>query len=68
MLRFVILRKYRDALTGLETEGLYTVDAECPELEREMIGGGYGENGYDVRELKGAEILPEEAAKREGRG
>jgi hypothetical protein len=59
MLRFIIKRLWKDSHSGLETEGLETLDAECIELEHVLLGGGYGESGYDHRSLVGVEILPD---------
>lgn len=58
MLRFVIRRKMLDRGSSLASEGLETVDAECPELERVLRGGGTGMDSYDYREIVGAEVLP----------
>jgi hypothetical protein len=58
MLRFVIRRKMLDRGSSLASEGLETVDAECPELERVLLGGGTGMDSYDHREIVGAEVLP----------
>ena len=57
MIRFVIRRKMLDRNSGLASEGLETVDCECPELERVLMGGGTGQEQYDYRELAGAEVL-----------
>jgi hypothetical protein len=59
MLRFVIRRKMLDRGSSLASEGLETVDAECPELERSLQGGGTGIDSYDYRELAGVEVLPD---------
>lgn len=58
MIRFVIRRKMLDRGSSLASEGLETVDAECPELERVLLGGGTGMDSYDYREIVGAEVLP----------
>lgn len=58
MLRFIIIRRQKDAISGAEWEGHQTVDIEVPGLEAILTGGGYGENGYDNRELLGVEVLP----------
>lgn len=61
MLRFVIRRRQLDRGTGLSTDGMETVDAECPELERVLLGGGLDPHGaYDHREVAGVEVLPNE--------
>jgi len=60
MLRFVIRRRELDRGTGLATESLETVDAECQELESVLRGGGLDRNGaYDYREVAGVEVLPD---------
>ena len=59
MLRFVIRRKMLDRGTSLVSEHMETVDAECQELERMLIGGGLDPLGaYDYREIAGVEVLP----------
>lgn len=60
MLRFVIRRRELDRGTGLATESLETVDADCAELERVLRGGGLDPHGaYDHREVAGVEVLPD---------
>lgn len=56
MIRFIIRRKWRDAISCAESEFLESVLCEAPELERILSGGGHGEGGFDIRELVGAEI------------
>ena len=58
MLRFVIRRKMLDRTSGLQNERMETVDADCPELQRVLCGGGMGEECYDYRELVGVEVMP----------
>ncbi len=62
MIRFVIRRKLLDRHSGLASEWLETVDCECLELERVLMGGGTDMNAYDYRELAGAEVLPPPSA------
>ena len=59
MLRFVIHRKMLCRGSSLASEGMETVDAECPELERALQGGGTGIDSYDYLELAGVEVLPD---------
>jgi hypothetical protein len=47
-----------DRSSGLQSEGLETVDANCPELERVLRGGGTAMDAYDHREVAGVEVLP----------
>lgn len=47
-----------DRGSSLASEGLETLDAECPELERVLLGGGNGMDCYDYREIVGVEVLP----------
>ena len=56
MIRFIMRRKTRDNASGLETSGLETFDAECPELEKALLYGGSGESGFLYVELVGAEV------------
>lgn len=37
-------------------DGYETVDIDVPELESILTGGGWGENGCDVRHLAGVEV------------
>lgn len=62
MLRFVIRRKMLDLGSGAKTEGLETVDADCPELEQVLRGGGIDPHGaYDTREVAGVELIDDSA-------
>ena len=60
MIRAILKHKRKDQSSGAETEGLYTVDFNAPELEDELIKGGFGENGFDFNELIGVEVLKNE--------
>lgn len=57
MLRFILRNKRRDSCNGLETDGLYTLDIDVPELEAALCRGGSGESGYDYHELEGVEVV-----------
>ena len=56
MIRFILRRKWRDNISGLESDEIETILCDAPELEAALIAGGYGENGYDHRQVIGAEI------------
>ena len=58
MIRFILIRRWKDQNTGLETNTPYTLDVDLPLLERLLQGGGISETGYDYTELLGAEVLP----------
>lgn len=58
MLRMIIRRRYKDQWNGLEMEDFETVDIDIQKLEQILTGGGTSENGYDIRELVGVEVLP----------
>lgn len=59
MLRAILRRRMRDAISGCEHESLFTMDLEIPELEEQLRKGGFGESGYEVIELVGMEALTE---------
>ena len=59
MLRFVIRRRELDRYTGLATENMETVDANCEDLERVLRVGGQDDGAYDHREVAGVELLPD---------
>lgn len=61
MIRFIINRRIKDRMSGLETSEFETVDCDAPELERVLLGGGMGQDSYDYRALFGAEVLPASA-------
>ena len=56
MLRFIVKRTLKDPDIGISVLHI-TVDAEVPELERLLTGGGYSEDACDARELAGAEVI-----------
>lgn len=57
MLRFIIRRRVKDQWSGLDDDGLETMDIDVPDLEHVLAGGGFGEHSYDVRTLAGVEVL-----------
>jgi hypothetical protein len=60
MIRFIIKRNFRPQFCGGEAISYETVDIDVPELERILLGGGYGPDGHDMRELAGVVIIPDE--------
>lgn len=60
MIRFIIKRDFRPQFCGASSVSYETVDIDVPELERILLGGGYGPDGHDMRELAGVEIIPDE--------
>jgi len=63
MIRFIIKRKSGDATINLNTEDMYTIDCNVPELEEALTSGGVSQYGYEKHELKGVEILIGKEAK-----
>lgn len=60
MLRFIVKEHTIDNISGLDRTDLWTMDVECPQLERALTSGGSGENGSLSVELVGVEVLPGE--------
>lgn len=60
MLRFIIKTKWRDGISGAEGEYFKTLDIVVPKLQDELCKGGFGESGYDMVQLVGVEVLPDE--------
>lgn len=58
MIRFIIRIKWRDGHSGAEGEHFRTLDLDMPDLKDALSIGGYGENGYEMAELVGVEMLP----------
>jgi hypothetical protein len=65
MLRFILKRRIKDNVSTLEYENFYTLDVDCPELERHLLRGGCGEDMYDYTDLIGVEILETEQKQEE---
>lgn len=59
MIRFILLRKIRDGVNGLEFQTHATLDAEVPELESALKRGGLGESSYDLTTCIDAIIVGE---------
>ena len=58
-LRFILRRQTKDPHSGMETCDLSTMLAHVPELEAMLRSGGYGNGGYDITELVGVELVPD---------
>ena len=63
MLRFIIKRKSKHDYNTLETEDMYTIDCDVPELEEALTSGGCSQYGYEKHTLEGVEILIGKTAK-----
>lgn len=57
MLRFILRREVLDPHSGARFDSFLTLDAEVPELEAALTGGGYGNGGFDHTKLHGVEVL-----------
>lgn len=57
MLRFVVRRRWRDSISGSSGEMLETIVADVPALEAYMTRGGHGEEGFEIGELVGVEVI-----------
>ena len=55
MVRFILKRKVCNSV--IECENFETIDCEIPELEEKLTQGGYGEQGFDVTNLIGYEVI-----------
>ncbi len=61
MLRFVIKRRWaRVDEGGASGENLITFTADVPELETYLRRGGMSQNGFELFDLVGAEVLDED--------
>lgn len=62
MIRFILKRRFEDAHINMGVvETFLTLDADVPELQRQLTSGGFGNAGFECFVLVGAEILPEPA-------
>lgn len=58
MIRFILKRAIKDVTNQAEYELFETVDIECKELESKLFERmGFSENGYDVTQLLGVELV-----------
>lgn len=58
MIRVILKRRWRDAASGAEGTNLETITFDQPLLERALERGGFGDHGYDLTDVIGAEIIP----------
>ena len=59
MLRFIISRRTKDRMSGLETTQIETFDIDVPDLQDILTAGGQGQDCYDIRELFAVEVRPQ---------
>jgi hypothetical protein len=59
MLRFILKRSTFNPNDGMAEPhvGLFTVDADVPEIENHLRSGGRGSFGHDLTTLVGVEVL-----------
>jgi hypothetical protein len=57
MIRFIMVNKQRDSVSGAEWTSFHTFEAECPDLEQALTTGGLGEGCYQFNELVGVEVI-----------
>lgn len=57
MLRAILKRTFRDAASGVVSEGFSTFDFDEPVLEELLMSEGLGESSFDITQLVGIEIL-----------
>lgn len=57
MLRFIIKCKERCGAIGLESTRHYTIDCDVAELEQALRRGGFSENGFEIHDLVGVEVI-----------
>ena len=57
MLRFIVIREWKDSASGAEGNNFITIDGDITALEDQLRSGGYSEDGYDHRHLVGVEII-----------
>lgn len=57
MLRAHFRRRFKDNMSGIQIENqVYSIPFDNPEIEKELRAGGFGETGFEVRELIGVEV------------
>jgi hypothetical protein len=60
VIRFILKRKHKSDPYAAGTECYETIVAEVPNLEQVMQRGGVSQNGWDITELVGIEIITAE--------
>lgn len=57
MIRFILKRKHRDNISGAEWTEMETFESHFSPLQAALQRGGMGQDGYDLTELVGVEIV-----------
>ena len=58
MLRAIFRRRFKDNTSGIVIENqIYSIAFENHDIENELRAGGFGETGFEVRELLGVEVF-----------
>jgi len=57
MLRFIIKCQESNNDIGIQNTRLYTIDCDVAELEQALRRGGFSENGYEIHDLVGVEVI-----------
>lgn len=63
MLRAIFRRRFKDNTSGIVIENqIYSIAFENHDIENELRAGGFGETGFEVRELIGVEVAESPSA------
>ena len=69
MIRFIMKRRWRsDADAGANGENFITFIADVPELEKHLKSGSMSQNGFEMVDLVGAEVIEPQPAQESGEG
>jgi hypothetical protein len=59
MLKAILKRRWRDEISGATGEAFYTLDFRCDALEEQLRRGRMSQNGFEIVELTGVELMPD---------